>query len=57
MSSTDDGLNSDLLADRAEAAALFAAASRNDQAGPTADRSSCRRRSKSSRILLRGADG
>ena len=36
MSSTDDGLNSDLLAARAEAAALFAAASRNDQAGPTA---------------------
>lgn len=36
MTSTDDGLNSDLLAARAEAAALFAAASRNDQAGPTA---------------------
>ncbi|SFE43724.1 hypothetical protein [Blastococcus tunisiensis] len=36
MSSTDDGMNSDLLAARAEAAALFAAASRNDQAGPTA---------------------
>ena len=36
MSSTDDSQKSDLLAARAEAAALFAAASRNDQAGPTA---------------------
>jgi hypothetical protein len=36
MTSTDDGLNSDLLDEPVGAAALFAAASRNDQAGPTA---------------------
>ena len=36
MSSTDDAPYSEPLAVRAEAAALFAAASRNDQAGPTA---------------------
>ena len=36
MNSTDNGHNSDLLAARAEAAALFAAAARNDQAGPAA---------------------
>ena len=36
MNPTDNGHMSPLLAARAEAAALFAAASRNDQAGPTA---------------------
>ena len=36
MNTTDGGQSSVLLAARAEAAALFAAASRNDQAGPTA---------------------
>lgn len=36
MTSTGNGQNADPLAARAEAAALFAAASRNDQAGPTA---------------------
>ncbi|MCZ2849802.1 hypothetical protein [Modestobacter sp. VKM Ac-2978] len=33
---SNDGLDADLLAARSEAAALFAAASRNDQAGPSA---------------------
>ena len=36
MTSTDDGQSSVLLAARAEAAALFAAAARNEEAGPTA---------------------
>ena len=36
MNSTDDGQSSVLLAARAEAAALFAAAARNEEAGPTA---------------------
>ncbi len=36
MTSTDDGQNSVLRAARAEAAALFAAAARNEEAGPTA---------------------
>ena len=36
MTSTDDGQSSVLLAARAEAAALFAAAGRNEEAGPTA---------------------
>ena len=36
MTSTDNGQNSVLLAARAEAAALFAAAARNEEAGPTA---------------------
>ncbi|RBY78607.1 hypothetical protein DQ239_08695 [Blastococcus sp. TF02-09] len=36
MSSTDNGHRPDLLTARAEAAALFAAAARNEKAGPTA---------------------
>jgi len=36
MNSTHDGHTSDLQAARAKAAALFAAAARNEQAGPTA---------------------
>jgi hypothetical protein len=36
MTSTDNGQNSVLLVARAEAAALFAAAARNEEAGPTA---------------------
>ncbi len=36
MTPTDDGQSSVLLAARAEAAALFAAAARNEEAGPTA---------------------
>lgn len=36
MSSTDNDHESDLLAARAEAAALFAAAARNEKAGPAA---------------------
>ena len=36
MTPTAHGRNSDLMAARAEAAALFAAAGRNEKAGPTA---------------------
>ncbi|WP_100501587.1 hypothetical protein [Geodermatophilus chilensis] len=36
MNSTDNGHKSDLPAARAEAAALFAAAARNEKAGPSA---------------------
>ncbi len=36
MTSTDNGHSSHLLAARAEAAVLFAAAARNEKAGPTA---------------------